>query len=227
MISNLKSRVSGKFKKHSGQWLTLALVILALPWPLAARTIALKPEDVDLVAAITQQAPRFSWGAYESPVSIFRNAPFIGTTDNSFFIRYPLDKIPKGQRISLAELSVPVNGVHPLPTRLYFWRVLVEWGVGVCHQFRMMRPKKEAWTVPGARGNSTDRATKPTTVLGVTEIGEKSVNLTKDVEMWYTGATPNYGWMICVEDREAYVQFQSPIHAETGNWELRVTYEPQ
>ncbi len=204
-----------------------ALLALALPCALQARTIALKAEDIDRVAAITEQGPRYSWAAYEGTVGMFRNAPQFCTPQSGFLIHYPLDKIPKGQHISLAELTIPVALVSPPQARLYFWRILVDWGVGVCNQFRMIRPTKEAWTVPGARGNSTDRATKPSTVIGVPEVGEKSVNLTQDVELWYTGAAPNHGWLISVEDKDTAIQLQSPIYDGTASWELRITYEPQ
>ena len=37
------------------------------------------------------------------------------------------------------------------------WRVLPEWGIGACFQYRMTYPKKQEWSVAGARGKSTDR----------------------------------------------------------------------
>jgi hypothetical protein len=194
---------------------------------LEARTIVLKSQDIDLIANIGEEGPRYSWLAYEDPVGFFRNAPVRFTTSRSMLLHCPLDKIPSGQHITYAELSVPVSWFKPTPARLYIWRVLAEWGVGVSHKYRMVRPRKVEWVVPGAKGNSSDRTTKPTTVVRVNENGEKNVNLTEDVEIWYTGMAPNYGWMFSVEDPDTEIQIPSPILDGRSTWELRITYEPQ
>jgi hypothetical protein len=111
--------------------------------------------------------------------------------------------------------------------RLYVWRLLPEWGAGVCHQYRTQRPAKAEWAAPGARGGGTDRATRPTVVLPLTSAGEKVVNVTQDVELWYTGAAPNNGWLLTAEDADALIRLDSPLWNARGRWKLRITYEPQ
>lgn len=222
MTSNLKSLI------FNWRGVCLAVAIVTCAGLLHARTVPLKPVDMDRVAIITEAGPRYSWATYESPSGIYHSAPVFLTPTCGMLVHYPLDKIPKGQRITYAELTVPVSSFNPQQARLYIWRLLVEWGAGVCHEFRMIRPKKEAWTAPGARGNSSDRSTKPSAPpLRMTEPGEKTINVTEDVELWYTGAAPNHGWLFTVEDKDAYVQLQSPAYDGTASWELRITYEPQ
>jgi hypothetical protein len=92
----------------------------------------------------------------------------------------------------------------------------------------MQRPKKVEWAQAGARGVSTDRATKPSAVIRSPGNGEKVVNVTEDVELWYTSAAPNHGWMLSLEDQDGYIRAPSPIYTGgRGAWKLRVTYEPE
>ncbi|MEO6054412.1 MAG: hypothetical protein ABIP97_10395, partial [Chthoniobacterales bacterium] len=88
-------------------------------------------------------------------------------------------------------------------------------------------PKQLLWALPGARGNSIDRATKASSIVEPQDAGEQVINLTEDVELWYSGAAPNYGWQVASEDSVAYFLLSIPVEELPNNWELRVTYEPQ
>ena len=51
------------------------------------------------------------------------------------------------------------------------------------------------------------------------------MNVTQDVELWYSGAAPNRGWLLTFD---SYSILISPTHmAERSKWELRITYEPE
>ncbi|MEO6052504.1 MAG: hypothetical protein ABIP97_00685 [Chthoniobacterales bacterium] len=189
------------------------------------RTIALQFDDCDLMAAIVEEGPRHSWASSNWSTPIFSTISITPGIKRSFLIRFPLDKIPKGQHIVYAEWTLNPHVVVP-NSRLFIWRLLVDWGAGVNYNYRMLRPKPLAWTVPGARGNSSDRGTKPSAIIRMSQPGEQIVNVTEDVELWYTGAAPNYGWLICLEDTDSYVRMLSPLYENRLNWELRVTYEP-
>jgi len=47
----------------------------------------------------------------------------------------PLDKIPAGSRISRADWIIKPTLAN---TKVYIWRVLGDWGPGVCYQYRMI-----------------------------------------------------------------------------------------
>jgi hypothetical protein len=82
------------------------------------------------------------------------------------------------------------------------------------------------WSEPGGRGASTDRSTKPTAIVTMRNNAELIANVTEDVELWYTGAAANHGWMFTVED-DAQARFIPPCHNYRGSWKLRITYEPK
>jgi hypothetical protein len=121
----------------------------------------------------------------------------------------------------------PVTLASAGEQKLHVRRLLANWGAGVCHQYRMTRPKKEEWKQAGARGASTDRAPKDSAVVKVNGVGEQVVNLTEDVELWYTGAGANHGWALTLEDPDVLVRLASPIGNGKGQWKLRITFEPE
>ncbi|MEO8205272.1 MAG: hypothetical protein ABI615_03770 [Chthoniobacterales bacterium] len=207
-----------------------ALVLLTLfaNTHVFGRTISLRANDMDMMAAIVEEGPRHSWVSYtaEGANGIYRVNPILISLTHSFLFRFSLEKIPKGQRITNAELSIKL-GATSKGARIFIWRIVADWGPGVNHIYRMQRPKAVAWALPGARANSSDRATKPSAMLSTTEAGEQVINLTEDVELWYSGAAHNYGWQISSEDTDAYFLLSIPVTEIQDNWELRVTYEPQ
>ena len=137
----------------------LAMILLAAPVG-QARTITLKPEAVDAFAALSESHPRSGWAAQQIDPTLFVSHPPIGGASTSYLVRYSFDQIPKGNRITHAEWVIPAG--PPTTCTVTVWRVLAEWGIGVCHQFRRVHPQRQEWSVPGARGRSVDRATKPT-----------------------------------------------------------------
>lgn len=192
-----------------------------------ARTIEMTDADCDRMACIGLQAPRSSWMMTELGAGEYSTLFLDIKSERSFLIRYPLDRIPPGQRITRAEWILPISIVNPpADGRLYVRRIIGPWGVGVCHDFRMQRPKKLPWTVPGAGGASTDRATQASVIARV-KPGEVTINVTEDVELWYTGAAENQGWIVTVEDPALLVRVHSPLWAGTGLLKLRITYEPE
>ena len=143
-------------------------------------------------------------------------------------ICYPLNKIPKGQRIVRAELVIPLypdQGEQRLQVR----RVVGDWGAGVCHEYRMVRPKKVAWAKPGARDPVAD-ARPGASVRVRAGTKEQVVNVTEDVELWYTGVAPNQGWLILPEFDDGRIGCHSPLSdllPGYGSWKLIITYEPE
>lgn len=203
--------------------LTLLSLLLLAHSAASARTITLKPEAVDAFAVLSENHPRSGWAAQQIDPTLFVSNPPIGGPGTSYLVRYSFDQIPRGNRITHAEWVIPAG---PATTStVTVWRVLAEWGIGVCHQFRMAHPRRLEWSVPGARGRSVDRATKPT---GGGKFGpgalQVTVNVTQDVELWHGGAAPNRGWLLTFDSPCILI---SPTHAGRQQWQLRITYEPE
>ncbi len=164
---------------------------------------------------------------------------------HSFLLSFPLDMIPKGHRVVHAQLTLPVTYAQEHEPRFYVWRVLPDWGPGVCHLYRSTRPQRVAWNRPGAAGLSSDRATRPTDIVRLSPatmqlldrgrwslwsndmVRDLTVNVTEDVDLWHSGAAANNGWLITVEDPGTYVEMLSPVWDGRNRWKLRITYEPQ
>jgi hypothetical protein len=205
-----------------------AFVLLLGVAPLSARTIVLTDEDCDDMAVISEDAPNLSWAMYESSTSVYSTYVVQLTSKRAVLVRYPLDKIPKGQRITSAEWVVPVSYLAGTP-HWQLRRVLVDWGIGVCHKYRQTYPKKVKWSKPGARGISSDRALKPTAKVKLTEVKDVAFNVTEDVELWYSGGTANNGWIL-TEENDGIIQMPGPLSpwvSGKGRWKLRITYEPK
>jgi hypothetical protein len=64
-------------------------------------------------------------------------------------------------------------------------------------------------------------------VVRISNTGDQVVNVTEDVELWYTGAAANHGWILTHEDTGSLIRLSSPVWATRGNWKLRITYEPE
>jgi hypothetical protein len=201
------------------------LVVLAAAAP--ARTLLLTDVDCERMAFIQAGMPLWGWGGYDVSTSTQSTALFYMYPERAFLICFPVDRVPKGQRIVKAELYFTTGLQTPGEQKLYLRRILAPWGAGVCWQFASQRPKKVEWAKSGGRGAGTDRAVKATAVVRTSEMGEKVVNVTEDVELWYTGVATNHGWMITMEDPDIYVVLSSPVWSGRGTWKLRITYEPE
>jgi hypothetical protein len=222
-IANCKLQSSSQLKRKPIGGLTppscllLAALVLFLTAPaLSARTIVLTDEDCDDMAVISEDTPNLSWAMYESSTSVWSNYVMQLTSKRAVLVRYPLDKIPKGQRITSAEWVVPLTYIAGTP-HWHLRRVLVDWGIGVCHKYRLTYPKKVKWSKPGARGISSDRALKPTAKAKLTE------------ELWYSGGAANNGWILS-EENDGITQISGPLSpwvSGKGKWKLRITYEPK
>jgi len=211
----------------------LTLVSVLITWTITpsranARTILLDAYTCDRMAAIAENAPMQSWAMMESPAGQFLTNAVILTQQSRFLIRFPLDKIPKDQQIAYAELVVPVQTYGGNDARFFIWRMLTDWGLGACFNYRTTLGEKIPWAKPGAAGISSDRATRPTATPRLTQNGDVVINVTEDVELWYTGVALNQGWIFTVEDPGTTVQFNSPIWtSQQTTWRLRITYEPK
>jgi len=204
-------------------------LLLAATNDASARTIVLTDEDCRQMAAISADAPRMSWAATVYGAGFEYSNHFIDLTPRqAFLIRYPLESIPRGQRITKAELIVPYAQVSPAGgARVQMRRLLQEWGAGVSHQLRMIRPQRSEWHTPGARGLGQDRAGEATATATFKGMGEQTFNVTEDVELWYAGAAPNNGWIVSAEDQDAFVRLRSPFYGYPKSWKLRITFEPE
>jgi hypothetical protein len=190
--------------------------------PLLARTVTLKPNAMEEFAALSESHPRNGWACYNYDYTRYQCEPPATGPTTSCIIRYSLDQIPKGMRITHAEWVIAHN---VSATTVHVWRVLADWGIGACHQYRMTYPKKLEWSVPGARGKSTDRATNQT-ASGTFVNGQLlSVNVTQDIELWYNGGAPNRGWLLTFDGGAL---LHSPTHGgHRTKWQLTITYEPE
>lgn len=204
------------------------LVLLSAATAAMGRTIVVDASVADRMAAIDAVAPRQGWAMHLRSEGTYSNEYAVLEPQRSFLIRFPLDMVPADQRIVHAELVVNVSSYSGTEPRFYIWRTLAQWGAGVCHDYRKVEGEDYIeWTKPGAAGISSDRATQPTDVLRLTESGDVVINVTEDVELWYTGAAPNEGWMLTVEDPQVRVVLPSPAWTGQTGWKLRLTYEPK
>ena len=58
------------------------------------------------------------------------------------------------------------------------------------------------------------------------DVGEMAINVTEDVELWYSGASRNHGWIMSNEDT-GMIRCGSWAFGGRGRWKLRITYEPE
>jgi hypothetical protein len=204
------------------------LFVAALP----ARTITVTAEDADEMASISSAAPRLSWvGNPPRDTGIFGyDATYYWESRMTLLMRFPLkDLIPKGQRVTKAELTIAPTYIAGTP-EIHVRRILTEWGTGVCHHYRMTYPDKLAWAQAGCRGNATDRANKDSAVFKFAKVGPQTVDLTEDVELWYTGGAANRGWVFTMDTEGTHAYLPSPnypLAAGAKQWKLQITFEPQ
>ncbi len=208
-----------------------SVMLLILTVPAFGRTITLTAEDCDEMAAISGNAPRLSWAMNPPASSIFNTQPTLYWEGKiAILMRFPVkDHVPIGQRVTKAELTIAPSYIAGTP-EIHVRRILTDWGTGVCHQYRMTHPKKVEWAQPGGLGNSTDRANKDSAVFKFAKVGAQTVDLSEDVELWYTGGAPNRGWIFTLEPdgNHAYVSSPySPIVGGGKQWKLQITFEPK
>jgi hypothetical protein len=207
--------------------------LLLLTNALSARTVTLTAEDCDQMAAISALAPRLSWAMVQPNTGVFNTQPQMQWHGKmALLMRFPFTElIPKGQRITKAEMSIAPTYLAGGVPEVHVRRILAEWGTGVCHLYRRTYPEKVEWAQPGGRGAATDRAAKDSAVFKFAKIGEQTVDLTEDVELWYTGAAANRGWIMTLEPDGTHIYLPSPYtleHLGGGKqWKLQVTFEPQ
>lgn len=68
-------------------------------------------------------------------------------------------------------------------------------------------------------------------LIKVTKVGEYTVDVTEDIELWYTGAAVNRGWIMTLERDGEHIYLASPYtpgYLGGGKtWKLQITFEPQ
>ena len=242
-------------------------VLLLSVVPVQARTIELDASRCDRMALISAAAPMHSWASKPGhrccwvgrqprrahgwhPGSRWRttvvNDLIRIDRGHSFLLSFPLDDIPNGHRVVHAQLTLPLTyALEEHEPRFYVWRVLPDWGPGVCHLYRSTRPQRAAWARPGASALSSDRATRPTDIVRLSPatiqllnrdplnlwsnemVRDVTVNVTEDVDLWHSGAAKNNGWLFTIEDPDTYVEMLSPLWDGRNRWKLRITYEPK
>jgi hypothetical protein len=203
----------------------VCVVVLALP--ASARTIILTDADCERMAFIQAGAPLWGWGGYDITTDQQSTGQLYLSVDRAFLICFPLDKIPKGQKILKAELTFTTVLQSGGEQRLNVWRILQPWGAGVCWRYVAQRPKKVEWKQAGGKAAGADRPAKPSAILRTTENGVKTLNVTEDVELWYTKAAQNQGWMLTVDDPDVLISLASPVWSARGSFKLQITFEPE
>lgn len=201
------------------------LAILSLP--ASAATITLTAQDSVQMAVIASATPRMSWGNRE-PKGIIYHAERIDLGPGmAILMKFPFEAIPKGQRILKAELVLMCEYVAGAP-KLQVHRLLADWGPGVSFQHRRQFPSKIDWAQPGGRGVA-DRGPKATGSVVLVPPKENSIDVTQDIELWYTGSAPNHGWIIDIEKDAGITYLPSPywpLGSGPKTWKLVITHEP-
>lgn len=207
--------------------------VLLLMTPLWARTITVTAEDCDQMACISANAPRLSWAMINAAPGVFNAQPqFQFSSKQALLIRFPITEIvPKEHRITKAEFSIAPNYLAGAAAHVHVRRLVAEWGTGVCQQFRMTHPQKLEWAQPGGRGAGTDRSAKDSAVFKIAKIGEHTVDVTEDVELWYTGGAVNRGWILTLEKDGEHIYLPAPYtsvqHGGGKAWKMQLTFEPK
>jgi len=204
------------------QFLAVALLLSLPAAPLQARTITLSYESLDSFFALSEANTINGWACYNYDYQRYAGDSLGGGPATSYVLRYSLDRIPKGMRITHAEWTIAHNVSG---AAVNVWRVLGDWGLGACFQYRATYPKKIEWSAAGAKGKSTDRATNPTASGRFVNGQLLAVNVTPDVELWYNGAAPNRGWLLTFD---SFALLHSAVHnGHRLKWQLTITYEPE
>jgi hypothetical protein len=212
---------------------TAGLAVVALMLALhvsyaAARTIILEGDKINAAASLDALAPRQGMSFSQAWGQVRINSQIYLAQSRNMLVRFSLDDIPPKHRIAYAELVLNITSFSGTEPRFYLWRMVADWGVGACHDYRMIDgDKKTEWARKGAGNVGIDRAARPTDVVRFTENGEVIINVTGDVELWHRGAAPNNGWLLSVEDPGVALTFRSPLWDGQPDWRLRVTYEPE
>jgi hypothetical protein len=222
-VENTRLRTHPRLRPGLATGISLLLVLFVTA-PASARTITLTADDCDQMAVISETHPRLGWAVSQMGPGVYETYQQLNLfPDMAILMRFPLDSIPRGQRITKAEFSFPV--VYVGNTReIHLRRLLTEWGTGVCHAYRVAHPKKREWAKPGAKGITSDRANKPSAVFRLEKPGTYTADVTEDAELWYTRAVPNRGWVISLDEGGAYF---TAFYPNGSNWKLQITYEPQ
>lgn len=192
-----------------------------------ARTITLDDSQVMQMAHIGPEIPEACWlGAHLVP-GMYYSVYIEMTPGRRLLIRYPLEQIPKGQRIVSAQWIFPIT-YAPYPSqRLFIWRVLQPWGLGVNYTMRTQFPKPLPWSSPGADAPGVDRAITPTAAIRIQSAEEQIIDVTQDVQLWYSGVAPNNGWVMALDEGNQYLRLGNPMYDAKGVYKLRITYEPE
>ena len=210
-----------------------SVILLLTASSLSGRTITLTAEDCDEMACINANAPRLSWALINPGPGVFNTQPqFHWNSKLALLMRFPVKEIiPKGQRVTKAELTIVGSYIAGGTPEVHVRRVLAEWGTGVCHQYRMTYPQKIEWAQPGGRGAASDRANKDTAVFKFAKIGVQTMDVTEDIELWYTGGAANRGWIMTMEQDGTHIYTPSPYTVPhiggAKQWKLQITFEPQ
>ena len=208
-----------------------AVVVALVLVPLAgARTITLTAEDCDKMAVLSAKVPRLGWAAIQANTGVYSAENSLQLfPDMALLMRFSLQPIPKNQRITKAEFTMPTDYVAGKPD-LSVRRLVADWGIGVCHLYRQTYPQKIEWAQPGGRGAATDRHNKDSALFRIEKVGDHTVDVTEDVELWYTNAVPNRGWILAIENQSGPFYSPSPYSPRYNSgkrWKLQITFEPQ
>lgn len=198
---------------------------------LHARTITIEDSKITHMAHIGPEVPQASWIGSNSTTGVYTTNIIEMTPGSRLLIQYPLDQIPQGQRIVSARWIFSVPYAPYDSHRLFLWRVLQPWGLGVNLTQRIQVPKALPWSSPGADAPGIDRAITPTAIIRINGIKEHVIDVTQDVELWYTGVAPNHGWVMALDEGNRYVRryvrIASPLYNATSVFTLQITYEPE
>jgi hypothetical protein len=211
---------------------TFALLGLLFAGVASARTLSFTAEDCDQMAVLSAKHPKMSWAATLAAGQVLNTEnqlqlyPYM-----TLLMRFDLTKIPKDVRITKAELTMPISYLAGGKSECSCRRILAEWGTGVCHTHRMRYPKEVPWAQPGCRGGGTDRAAKDSGVFRWEKIGDSTIDVTEDIELWHTGAAANRGWVFALDTPHPNIIYApSPYAPHVGGakqWKLQITFEPQ
>jgi hypothetical protein len=211
-------------------WFLVPAVLVLATTSAQARTITLTAADCDQMAILSARSPRLSWAGIQPLTGVFYTYPSMQLfPDMALLLRFPLDKIPKGQRITKAELFISPDYVAGTP-RVSVRRLLADWGPGVCHDYCRTVPKKVKWAEPGGRGAGTDRTAKDSSSIRMDKVAEYSADVTEDVELWYTGATANRGWILMIDNDSGPFYAATPYGGDENSskrWKLQITFEAE
>src|SRR6476646_6144060 len=116
------------------KWVLGMLALFVVTALAPARTFTLTTHSCDRMAILSADVPAMSWCQRTPKGILFQTERLDFGPGMAIIMRFPMESIPKNQRILKAELTLMCEYVAGAP-KLQVHRLLADWGPGVSHKY--------------------------------------------------------------------------------------------